>query len=92
MITQFHAGHAKRAVAQLCGFTPYTHNDGGTLVIGCGHGSQSVERAECVKLLCRVPNTTVSIDRSERLGSFAQQEAWEAAGENFSTYLCIRRF
>lgn len=84
----FNLAELKRAARPVLGFTPTGHNDGGTLWICVG-----VERDKADKLaeLLTVPGTTTSVSKSERLGSFASQEAWKKSGQAHEYYLLFTK-
>ncbi len=77
MITKFHTGHVKAEVRKIVERDCYVHSDGGTMVINAGAGAQGKADAELVASKCAFECT---IRQSERLGSFANKEAWAATG------------
>ena len=88
MITQFHAGHAKRECKRLLGLDLATHSDGSTLWIACGEGTAGEIAGAKVLDICTLP---AALEKSEILGSFSDVAAKAERGIHDQSFVIIRK-
>jgi hypothetical protein len=88
VITQFHAGHARRECQRLLGVDLATHSDGSTLWVACGEGMAGEIMGHKVLDICTLP---AALEKSEILGSFSDVAAKAEQGIHDQTFVLIRK-